>query len=80
MALTIRADDGDELSVHTQQLCEELIIVRLELHNNSYVDEGDFDWITLTPQQAHALGRALMSAAETIAPDQPQFIPAAIKN
>jgi hypothetical protein len=63
MALTIKADDGDELSVHAFQLFEEQIVVRLELNNQSYGDCGDFDWISLTPEQARALGRALISAA-----------------
>jgi hypothetical protein len=68
MAITIHADDGDELSVQAVQLCEEQTIVRLELHNNSYADECEFDWITLTLEQARALGHALTQAATVIIP------------
>jgi hypothetical protein len=68
MALTIQADDGDELSVHSYHVCEEQIVIRLELSNQSYADEGDFDWISLTPERARALGQALMQAASMIEP------------
>jgi hypothetical protein len=71
MALTIKADEGDELSVHAFQLFEEQVVVRLELANHWFGDGGDFDWISLTPEQAYALGRALISAAGMVEPDGP---------
>ncbi|MBI3436077.1 MAG: hypothetical protein HY056_13535 [Proteobacteria bacterium] len=70
MALTIRADDGDELTVQALQLFDRQIHVRLELHNSSYLDEGDYDWITLTAESARALGEALIRAAGLV---EPQF-------
>jgi|307.fasta_scaffold309545_1 hypothetical protein len=75
MAAIIQADDGDELSVHTHQLFEEEMMVRLELNNDSYEDSGEFDWISLTPDQARALGQALIAAADAIQP-QPAAQPA----
>ena len=71
MAATIQADDGDELSVHTCHLFEEEMVVRLELSNESYEDSGEFDWISLTPDQARALGEALIAAADAIQPNRP---------
>lgn len=68
MALTVQADDGDELSIQPFQLCDEQILVRLQLQNNAYVGGGDFDWVTLTPEQARELGRALVLAADMIEP------------
>ena len=69
MALTIKADDGDELSVYAFQLFEQQVVVRLDLDNHSYGDYGDFDSISLTPEQAYALGRALISAAGQLEED-----------
>ena len=68
MALTVQADDGDELSIHPFQLCDEQILVRLQLQNNAHVGGGDFDWVTLTPEQARELGRALLLAADMLEP------------
>jgi len=68
MALTVQADDGDELSIQPFQLCDEQILVRLQLQNNAHVGGGDFDWVTLTPEQARELGRALVLAADMIEP------------
>jgi hypothetical protein len=76
MTATIQADDGDEISVHTCHLYEEEMVVRLELSNESYEDSGEFDWISLTPDQARALGEALIAAADAI---QPSARPALVK-
>jgi hypothetical protein len=80
MHSTIRADDGDELSVSTCSLSEAQGVVRIELDNRCHSDQGDFDWITLSSEQARDLARALLQAAGladgTLTPDAWNQIPA----
>jgi hypothetical protein len=64
MHAMIRADDGDELSVSACSLSQEQGIVRLELDNRCHGEGPEFDWITLSVDQARDLAHALLEAAE----------------
>lgn len=63
MYAMIRADDGDELSVSACSLSEAEGVVRIEFDNRCHGDGTEFDWITLSTDQARDLARALMCAA-----------------
>lgn len=63
MYAMIRADDGDELSVSACSLSEAEGVVRIEFDNRCHGDGTEFDWITLSTNQARDLARVLLAAA-----------------
>jgi hypothetical protein len=66
MHTTIHADDGDELSVQACALFDEQAVIRIDLDNRCHNDSSDFDWITLSAEQARELAHALMRAADAV--------------
>lgn len=64
MSAPIHADDGDELYVRACSLFDEQAIVRIDLENRCHSDVSEFDWLTLSIDQARALARALSVAAD----------------
>jgi hypothetical protein len=75
MRLVIQAEDGDEVTVHADQLSVEQAVVRLEIDNRSYGDFAVSETVTLSVERARHLGRALLAAAETIESASPFVIP-----
>lgn len=75
MLLVIQAEDGDEVSVHADQLSMEQAVVRIDIDNRTYGDECECESITLSVDRARHLARALLAAAETIESASPFAIP-----
>jgi hypothetical protein len=65
MQTMIKADDGDLVTVHADDLSIEQLTIRLELESPAY-GNGEFDQITLTTRSARELGAALIQAAELV--------------
>ena len=75
MRLVIQAEDGDEVTVHADEMSVEQAVVRVEIDNRSFDDFGVFESITLSVERARHLARALLTAAETIENASPFAIP-----
>ena len=65
MQTVIKADDGDLVTVHADDLSIEQLSIRLELENPAY-ESGEFDQLTLSTRGARELARALIQAAELV--------------
>jgi hypothetical protein len=65
MAQLIRADDGDDVGVHSFQLSARQAVVRLLIDNRAY-DGCYCDWITLSAVSARSLAQALLAIADDI--------------
>jgi hypothetical protein len=65
MQTVIKADDGDLVTVHADDLSIEQLTVRIELENPAY-GAGEFDQLILSTRSARELGRALIQAAELV--------------
>jgi hypothetical protein len=66
MQTMIKADDGDLITVHADDLSIEQLTVRLELESPAYGGAGDFDQLTLSTKCARELGKALIQSAELV--------------
>jgi hypothetical protein len=66
MQTLIKADDGDLITVHADDMSIEQLTVRLELENPAYGAAGDFDQLTLSTRCARELGKALIQSAELV--------------
>jgi hypothetical protein len=65
MQTVIKADDGDLITVHADDLSIEQLTVRLELESPAY-GHGEFDQLTLSTRCARELGKALIQSAELV--------------
>src|ERR1700704_4222925 len=66
MQTVIKADDGDLITVHADDLSIEQLTVRLELESPAYGGAVDFDQLTLSTRCARELGRALIQSADLV--------------
>jgi hypothetical protein len=66
MQTVIKADDGDLITVHADDLSIEQLTVRLELESPAYGSPSDFDQLTLSTRCARELGKALIQSAELV--------------
>jgi hypothetical protein len=66
MQTVIKADDGDLITVHADDLSIEQLTVRLELESPAYSGGNDFDQLTLSTRCARELGKALIQSAELV--------------
>jgi hypothetical protein len=66
MQTLIKADDGDLITVHADDMSIEQLTVRLELESPAYGGAGDFDQLMLSTRCARELGKALIQAAELV--------------
>jgi hypothetical protein len=66
MQTMIKADDGDLITVHADDLSIEQLTVRLELESPAYGVSGEFDQLMLSTRCARELGKALIQAAELV--------------
>ena len=64
MRTVIKADDGDQITLCTYPFSPDELIIRMELDNSSYGEDTEFDWITLSAEQARRLGYSLLMAAD----------------
>jgi len=66
MQTVIKADDGDLITVHADDLSIEQLTVRLELESPAYGSTGEYDQLTLSTRCARELGKALIQSAELV--------------
>ena len=66
MQTMIKADDGDLITVHADDLSIEQLTVRLELESPAYGVDGEFDQLTLSTRCARELGKALIQSADLV--------------
>src|SRR5258708_3134259 len=66
MQTLIKADDGDLITVHADDVSIEQLTVRLELESPAYGATGEFDQLTLSTKCARELGKALIQSAELV--------------
>lgn len=69
MRVVIGADDGDELTVVSDDVTAAQSIVRLEIHNPYYDEAQGYDWVILSAERARKLAIALLEASEAITSD-----------
>jgi hypothetical protein len=63
MRETVRAEDGDEVSVVTTAVSLDQEIVQIEIENHLF---DSVDGLSLQPDRARALARALITAADVV--------------
>jgi hypothetical protein len=73
MQTVIKADDGDLITVHADDLSIEQLTVRLELESPAYDGSGSFDQLTLSTRRARELGRALIQCADLVERNSRRF-------
>lgn len=73
MQTVIKADDGDLITIHADDLSIEQLTVRLELESPAYEGAGQFDQLTLTTRCARDLGRALIQCADLVERNSRKF-------
>ena len=66
MQTVIKADDGDLVTVHADDLSIEQLTIRIELESTAYGGAGEFDQLILSTRCARELGRALIQAASLV--------------
>jgi hypothetical protein len=66
MQTVIKADDGDQLTVHADDLSIEQLTIRVEIENGAYGQAGEFDTLTMSTKSARELGLALIQAADLV--------------
>ncbi len=66
MQTMIKADDGDLITVHADDLSIEQLTVRLELESPAYGSLAEFDQLTLSTRRARELAKALIQAADLV--------------
>jgi hypothetical protein len=65
MQTVIKADDGDLITVHADDMSIEQLTLRLELESPAY-GTGEFDQLTLSTRCARELGKALIQSAALV--------------
>jgi hypothetical protein len=73
MQTVIKADDGDLITVHADDLSIEQLTVRLELESPAYYGAGTFEELTLSTRHARELGRALIQCADLVERNSRRF-------
>jgi len=66
MRVSVRADEGDEVSISADFVSIEQAIVTLEIENSLYDSQIEVETVSLTIDKARELARALLSVAEAI--------------
>ena len=66
MQTVIKADDGDRLTIHADDLSIEQLTIRLEIENPAYSQAAEFDTLTMSTRSARELGLALIEAADLV--------------
>ena len=66
MQTVIKADDGDLITIHADDLSIEQLTLRLELESPAYDGAVQFDQLMLTTRCARELGRALIQCADLV--------------
>jgi len=66
MRVSVRADEGDEVSISADFISIEQAIVTLEIENALYDSQMEIETVTLTIDKARELAKALLSVAEAI--------------
>jgi hypothetical protein len=66
MQTVIKADDGDLITVHADDMSIEQLTVLLELESPAYGAACEFDQLTLSTRCARELGKALIQSAELV--------------
>jgi hypothetical protein len=66
MQTMIKADDGDLITVHADDLSIEQLTIRLELESPAYGAASEFDSLTLTTKCARDLARALLQSCDLV--------------
>jgi hypothetical protein len=66
MQTVIKADDGDLITVHADDVSIEQLTLRLELASPAYDGAGDFDQLTISTRCARELGKALIQSADLV--------------
>jgi hypothetical protein len=66
MQTVIKADDGDLITVHADDLSIEQLTVRLELESPAYGGTCEFDQLILSTRCARELGKALLQSAALV--------------
>jgi hypothetical protein len=72
MQTVIKADDGDVIIVHADDISIEQLTIRLDLENPAY-GLSEFDQLTLSTHCARELGAALIQAAELVERNSREF-------
>ena len=73
MQTVIKADDGDLITVHADDLSIEQLTVRLELESPAYDGSSSFDQLMLSTKRARELGRALIQCADLVERNSRRF-------
>ncbi len=73
MQTVIKADDGDLITVHADDLSIEQLTVRLELESPAYDGAGTFEELTLSTRRARELGKALIQCADLVERNSRKF-------
>ena len=66
MRIAVQADDGDQISICADFISAEQAVVTLEIENELYTTDSEFDLLTLTVEKARELAKALLSVAEAV--------------
>ena len=66
MQTIIKAEDGDLVTVHADDLSIEQLSIRVELESAAYDGLAEFDQLTLSTRCARELGKALIQAAALV--------------
>jgi hypothetical protein len=66
MQTVIKADDGDLITVHADDVSIEQLTLRLEIASPAYGGAGDFDQLTISTRCARELGKALIQSADLV--------------
>jgi hypothetical protein len=66
MQTVIKADDGDLVTVHADDLSIEQLTIRIELESPGYGGAAEFDQLILSTRCARELGKALIQAASLV--------------
>jgi hypothetical protein len=66
MRISVRADEGDEVSISADFISVEQGVVTMEIENALYNSEPQVEAVTLTVDKARELAKALLSVAGAI--------------
>jgi hypothetical protein len=66
MRISIRADEGDEVSISADFISVEQGVVTMQIENALYNSEPEVETVTLTVDKARELAKALLSVVGAI--------------
>ncbi len=66
MRISVRADEGDEVSISADFISVEQGVVTMEIENALYDSEREVEAVTLTVDKARELAKALLSVVSAI--------------